>query len=65
MNQRGDRRFFPLMRRPIRINSSAGEIGFGRALSPLGSGVAVQLVWAGTLATLLWVVAAWAMGWLP
>ena len=35
------------------------------AVSPLASGVAVQLVWAGTLSTLLWGVAAWAMGWLP
>ena len=65
MNQRGDRRFFPSMRGPLGINGSAGETGFGRAVSPLASGVAVQLVWAGTLATLLWVVAAWAMGWLP
>ena len=53
------------VRRPTRINGSAGETRFGRAVSPLGSGAAVQLVWAGTLATLLWVAAAWAMGWLP
>lgn len=56
---------FPSMRRPIRVNGAAGETRFGRALSPLGSGVAVQLVWAGALATLLWVAAAWAMEWLP
>ncbi len=65
MYHRGDCRFFPSMRRPIRVNGSAGETRFGRAVSPLDSGVAVQLVWAGTLATLLWVAAAWAMGWLP
>lgn len=53
------------VRGPIGINGSAGETRFGRAVSPLGSGVAVQLVLAGTLATLLWVAAAWAMGWLP
>ena len=47
-----------LMRRPIRTR-------FGRTFSPLGGGVIAQLAWAVPLATLLWVAAAWAMGWLP
>ncbi len=53
------------MRSLIRINGSTEETRFGRAVSPLGSGVVAQLIWAATLATLLWVAAAWAMEWLP
>ncbi len=53
------------MRRPNGIDGSAEETRFGRAVSPLGSGVVAQLIWAATLATLLWVAAAWAMEWLP
>ena len=36
-----------------------------RVVSPLGSGLVARLAWAVPLATLLWVAAAWAMGWLP
>jgi len=41
------------------------ETRVGRAFSPLVSGVVAQLIGAATLAALLWVAAAWAMGWLP
>ena len=37
---------------------------FGGSVSPLGGGVLAQFVWAVPLAALLWVAAAWAMGWL-
>ncbi len=54
-----------LMRRPTGVDGTAEGARFGRAVSPLGSGVVVQLAWAVPLATLLWVAAAWAMGGLP
>ena len=44
--------------------NSAEDTRFGRTVSPLGGGVVAQFVWAVPLATLLWVAAAWAMGWL-
>ena len=53
------------MRRSIGINGTPQETSLGRAVSPLGGGVVAQFVWAVPLATLLWVAAAWAMGWLP
>ena len=54
-----------LMRSLIgRIGAAEGS-RLGRAASPLGGGVAAQFVWAIPLAALLWVAAAWAMGWLP
>ena len=53
------------MRRLIGINGGAEKSRFGRTISPLGSGVAAQFIWAVPLAALLWVAAAWAMGWLP
>ena len=53
------------MRRLIGIGGAAEGIRFGRAFSPLGGGVAAQFVWAVPLAALLWIAAAWAMGWLP
>ena len=53
------------MRRLIRLNGSAEKTRFGRAVSPLVSGVVVQLIGAATLAALLWVAATWAIGWLP
>ena len=53
------------MRRPIRVGGAAEGVRFGRAVSPLGGGVVAQLAWAVPLAALLWVAAAWAMGWLP
>ena len=52
------------MRRLIGISRAAEETRFGRAVSPLGGGVAAQFVWAVPVAALLWVAAAWAMGWL-
>ena len=52
------------MRRPIGTDSAAEETRFRRAVSPLGGGVAAQFIWAVPLAALLWVAAAWAMGWL-
>ena len=52
------------MRRLIGINGAAEEARLGRAVSPLGGGVAAQFVWAVPLAALLWVAAGWAMGWL-
>lgn len=36
----------------------------GNALSPIGGGMGGRLVGAGVLVTLLWIAAAWAMGWL-
>lgn len=53
------------MRKLTGINGNAEETPFGRAVSPLGGGVLAQFLWAVPLATLLWVAAAWAMGWLP
>ena len=41
------------MRRPTRINGSAEETRFGRAVSLLSSGVVARLLWAGILAALL------------
>ena len=38
---------------------------FRRTASPLGGGVATRFVWAVPVAALLWIAAAWAMGWLP
>ena len=49
----------------IRSNGAAQRTRFARAVSPLGGGVVAQFAWAIPLATLLWVAAAWAMGWLP
>ena len=53
------------MRRLIGTGGAAEETRLGRAVSPLGGGVAAQFAWAVPLAALLWVAAAWAMGWLP
>ena len=52
------------VRRLIRIKGIAVGALVGRAVSPLGGGVVAQFVWAVPLAALLWVAAAWAMGWL-
>ena len=52
------------MRRLTGIDRAAEGTRFGRAVSPLGGGVAAQFVWAVPIAALLWVAAAWAMGWL-
>ena len=52
------------MRRPVGVNGAAEETRLGRAISPLGGGVAAQFAWALPLSALLWVAAAWAMGWL-
>ena len=46
-------------------NAARRRTRLARAVSPLVSGVVAQLVWACTLAALLWVAAAWAMEWLP
>ncbi len=35
------------------------------AISPIRGGVLAQLAWAVPLATLLWIAATFAMGWLP
>ena len=48
-----------------RIDGNAERTPFGRAVSPLGGGVFAQFLWAIPVATLLWVAAAWAMGWMP
>jgi len=53
------------MRRWPGIDGAADEARLGVAVSPLGSGVVARLLLAGGLAALLWVAAAWAMGWLP
>ena len=53
------------MRRLIRIDGNAEETPFRRTVSPLGGGMLAQFLWALPLAVLLWVAAAWAMGWLP
>jgi hypothetical protein len=53
------------MRRPIGVHGFADEARPGVAVSPLSSGVVARLLWAGGLATLLWIAAAWAMGCLP
>ena len=54
-----------LVRGVLGINGNAEEAPFGRTVSPLGNGAVAQFLWAVPLATLLWVAAAWAMGWLP
>ena len=54
-----------LMRRLIGINGNAERTLLRRTVSPLGGGVLAQFLWAVPLAVLLWVAAAWAMGWLP
>lgn len=43
---------------------SSSETPIGPAVSPLSSGVVARLLWASGLASLLWIAAAWAMGWL-
>ena len=53
------------MRRLIGAKGAAEETRLGRAVSPLSGGVGAQFVWAVPVAVLLWVAAAWAMGWLP
>lgn len=53
-----------LRARLIGSNGAAEGTWLRRIVSPLGVGVAVQFVWAVPLAVLLWVAAAWAMGWL-
>ena len=53
------------MRRLIGIDGNAEGTPFWRTVSPLGGGVLTQFLWAVPLTTLLWVAAAWAMGWLP
>ncbi|MDE0660875.1 MAG: hypothetical protein OXI79_14650 [Gammaproteobacteria bacterium] len=53
------------MRRLIRIDGNAEGTPFRRTVSPLGGGMLAQFLWALPLAVLLWVAAAWAMGWLP
>ena len=53
------------MRRLIGINGNAERTPLRRTVSPLGGGVLAQFLWALPLAALLWVAAAWAMGWLP
>lgn len=50
------------MRRRTGADGAADEALLG---SPLGSGVVARLLLAGGLAALLWIAAAWAMGWLP
>lgn len=52
---------FKPMPRLAGTRSSKAE---GSVLSPLSSGVVARLFRAGTLAALLWIAAAWAMGWL-
>ena len=52
------------MRRLIESKGAAEGTWLRRAASPLGGGVAAQFLWAVPLAILLWVAAAWAMGWL-
>ena len=49
----------------IRSNNTAQGTRLARAVSPLGGGVVAQFAWAVPVAILLWVAAAWAMGWLP
>ena len=49
----------------IRSNGAARGTRFARTVSPLGGGVVAQFAWAVPVAILLWVAAAWAMGWLP
>ena len=51
-------------RAPVGIDGAAEEARFRCAVSPLGGGVAAQFVWAVPVVALLWVAAAWAMGWL-
>ena len=53
-----------LMRRLMGVNGAAEKGRLRRAVSPLGGGVAAQFIWAVPVAALLWVAAAWAMGWL-
>lgn len=55
---------------PGRFGLSAREgilarLNLRRVVSPLGGGMVAQFAWAVPLAILLWVAAAWAMGWLP
>ena len=52
------------MRRLIGTKGAVKETRFRCIVSPLGGGLAAQLVWAVPVAALLWVAAAWAMGWL-
>jgi len=47
-----------------RNSRGADEAPFSHATSLVGGGVVGRLVGAGVLAALLWVAAAWAMGWL-
>ena len=51
-------------RETLDVSAAAEDTRFGHAVSPLGGGVVAQFVWAVPLAILLWVAAAWAMGWL-
>jgi len=50
------------MRRWNGIDGASDEARLGGAVSLLGSGVVARLFWAGGLAFLLWIAAAWAMG---
>lgn len=49
---------------PRKDSRIADEAPLSHAISLVGGGVAGRLVGAGVLAALLWVAAAWAMGWL-
>ncbi len=45
---------------PLKKNVSANK----HLLSPLGWSVGIRLVFAGTAVSLVWLVVAWALGWL-
>jgi hypothetical protein len=53
------------MRRPTKSKETVDATLVRHAISPLGLGVIGRLLCAGGIAALLWIAAAWAMGWLP
>lgn len=49
---------------PGRSAPRSDAVQIARSSSLIGGSAIVRLLWAGGLAALLWIAAAWAMGWL-